>query len=97
MFNSNYDDVEEEDEDPSGEKEFGGKNVIIFLVDGSTRMHETLEGGDTLFNTSIAAINAAMKEQSCLKFLSPPSLCLATWPSSQKQNRICRIFILFCF
>jgi len=63
MFNSNYDDVEEEDEDPSGEKEFGGKNVIIFLVDGSTRMHETLEGGDTLFNTSIAAINAAMKSK----------------------------------
>merc|ERR1719414_17640 len=56
-------DLEEEEENLGGEKEFGGKNVIIFLVDGSTRMHETLESGDTLFNAALAAINAAMKSK----------------------------------
>lgn len=56
-----YDDIEEEDDLDA--RMFGGKNVVIFLVDGSRKMHEALEEGsnDTLFSSALNSINATLK------------------------------------
>lgn len=63
MFDWEVDDEEDEGDVGFDKKEFGGKNVLLFLVDGTENMHRTLKTGQTLFQTALEAANATMKSK----------------------------------
>jgi hypothetical protein len=65
-------DEEEEGEEEDSWSEFSGKNVILFLVDGTEPMHaRDPEDGRTLYQKALEAACATMKEQKMPRNLSP--------------------------
>jgi len=55
--------VDDNDDSRYDKKEFGGKNILFFLVDATEKMHRELETGQTLFQTALEAANALLKSK----------------------------------